>query len=268
MDVEKYLRRIQYRGPSIPTAESLRELHRQHLYTVPFENLDIALGNPIILDVDLLFEKIVTRRRGGFCYELNGLFCGLLRALGFRVDMLSARVRRADGSYSPEFDHMLLKVELDEPWLADVGFGESFIDPIPLRSGATAHQNGHRYSVLSAEGQWQLVRHGDDRDEPLYIFTDQPRDLRDFESMCNYHQTSPDSHFTKGRVCTVATPDGRITLSGMRLIVTRDGRREESLLGSHAELGNYLRDRFGIVLASDSDLAKLAHQKDEAGLLG
>jgi N-hydroxyarylamine O-acetyltransferase len=258
MDVDKYLRRIQYRGSFQPTAATLRHLHRQHLCTVPFENLDIALGNPIKLDLDLLFEKVVARRRGGFCYELNGLFFELLRAMGYHVQMLSARVRRADGSYNPEFDHMLLRVELEEPWLADVGFGESFVDPLPLHSGAATHENNHRYSVLYAEGRWQLLRQEDNADSPLYVFSEEPRNLRDFEGMCEYHQSSPDSHFTKGSVCSLATPDGRVTLSGMRLIVTYKGRRDETMLSGETELRRCLRDRFGIEFGSNTNLTKLS----------
>lgn len=257
MDIESYLRRIQYHGSSQPTAATLRDLHRQHLCTVPFENLDIALGTPIILAPDRLFEKVVTRRRGGFCYELNGLFCELLRAMGFHVQMLSARVRNGDGSYGPDFDHMLLSVELGELWLADVGFGESFVDPLPLRYGAMTQENDHRYSVLHAERRWQLFRHTDNTDEPLYIFTDEPRGLRDYEGMCQYHQTSPDSHFTRDRVCTLATPDGRVTLSGMRLIVTRHGLRQESVLNDRKELRECLRKRFGIEFPGTVDWSRL-----------
>ena len=85
-------------------------MHRAHLLAVPFENLDIHLGRPISLDQDALFGKIVTRRRGGFCYELNGLFALLLRELGFEVTLLSAGVARADGGFGPEFDHLTLLV--------------------------------------------------------------------------------------------------------------------------------------------------------------
>src|ERR1700761_5800644 len=104
MDVEGYLRRIEYDGPRDPSPMTLRDLHRQHLFTVPFENLDIPLGTPIRLDPDRLYQKIVVRRRGGFCYEPNGLFGELLTALGFRVHMLSARVRHEAGGFGPEFD--------------------------------------------------------------------------------------------------------------------------------------------------------------------
>src|SRR6187397_3354830 len=108
MDFQSYLQRINYRGEQTPTAATLRELHRAHLLTVPFENLDIHLGRPIVLEQGALFDKIVRRRRGGFCYELNGLFAALLYKLGFDVTMLSAGVARADGSYGPEFDHLTL----------------------------------------------------------------------------------------------------------------------------------------------------------------
>src|SRR5271170_4725651 len=114
MNIDAYLRRIEYDGPRVASVETLRALHRQHLFLVPFENLDIPLGTPIRLDIGLIYDKIVARRRGGFCYELNGLFGELLTAMGFSVQTLSARVRREDGGFGREFDHMLLKVELDE----------------------------------------------------------------------------------------------------------------------------------------------------------
>ncbi len=230
MDVEAYLRRLEYDGPRQATAATLRSLHRQHLFTVPFENLDIPLATPICLDVPRLYGKVVERRRGGFCYELNGLFCELLTALGFSVRMLSARVRRDDGGFGPEFDHMLLKVELDDPWLVDVGFGDSFIDPIIFREGGADQVDGHRYLVSPSGDEWQLLREDDRGHVPLYRFRDVPRALGDYQEMCTFHQTSPESGFTKRWICSKATPSGRITLANMRLIVTRDGEREENVL--------------------------------------
>src|SRR5262249_8131930 len=132
VDVQKYLDRINYSGSLVPSIGTLRGLHRAHMLTVPFENLDIHLGRPILLDEEVFFDKIVSRRRGGFCYELNGLFAGLLRQIGFDVAMLSAGVAGADGRLSPDFDHMALLVALEDNWLADVGFGDSFIEPIRL----------------------------------------------------------------------------------------------------------------------------------------
>ena len=116
MDVPAYLNRINYHGGLMPNAETLCGLHTAHLLAVPFENLDIHLGRPIVLEEDALFDKIVTRRRGGFCYELNGLFAGLLRELGFDVTRLAAGVINSTGDFSPIFDHLTLMVTLDERW--------------------------------------------------------------------------------------------------------------------------------------------------------
>src|SRR5271169_4298248 len=148
LNVPAYLDRIAYAGPLAPRLEVLRNLHRAHLLSVPFENLDIAAGRKIVCDENAFIDKIVERRRGGFCYELNGAFAALLRAIGFQVTLLSARVSREDGSDSPEFDHLALKVDLDEPWLTDVGFGDSFLDPLGLRSGAQHSHDGRKYRVV------------------------------------------------------------------------------------------------------------------------
>ena len=255
MDVEAYLRRIAYHGPRNPSADTLRELHRRHLYTVPFENLDIALGIPIRLELDALFDKLVRRRRGGFCYELNGLFYELLKTLGFRVEMLSARVRSADGGFSREFDHMLLRVALEDPRIADVGFGDSSLDPVPMPP--TALGDGE-FKILPKNECWDLVkRQNDGAYLPEYRFTETPRQLSDFEEMCHFHQTSPESHFTRKSVCTKALPNGRVTISGMRLIETRDGGRRESALNSKEELRSCLATQFGINLADDVDWSRL-----------
>ena len=257
MDVEAYLRRIEYDGPRQPSPETLRNLHRQHLFTVPFENLDVPLGTPIELDIERFFDKIVRRRRGGFCYELNGLFGALLAELGFRVQMLSARVRREDGGFGREFDHMLLKVEFEVPWLADVGFGDSFVDPIPFRAGGADEVNGHRYVVQPIDNEWRLLREDEKGTMPLYAFRDVARELGDYGEMCRYQQTSPESHFTKSWVCSRATPDGRITLANMRLIVTRGSGREERRLRDEAEVRECLRELFRVELGDSVSLARL-----------
>jgi N-hydroxyarylamine O-acetyltransferase len=115
MDVPAYLQRIDYQGSLKPDVDLLRSLHRAHLFTVPFENLDIHLGREIVCDESRILHKIVNEKRGGFCYELNGAFAALLRALGFRVTLLSCRVARQDGSYGPEFDHLTLRAISKNP---------------------------------------------------------------------------------------------------------------------------------------------------------
>ena len=247
MNVAAYLGRIGYKGKVSTTIETLRGLHRAHLLSVPFENLDISLGRQILCNEDAFLRKIVERHRGGFCYEMNGAFAALLRTIGFEVTLLSARVPNKDGSYGPEFDHLALRVDLDTPWLADVGFGDSFLDPLRLETGVEQTQAGRIFRILGSDGSLHIERAEVAGSwEKQYSFTLQPRRIEDFAAM--YHQTSPDSHFTRKRLCTIATPEGRITLSDMKLIVTRDGIKEERKLESEEEVQAVLMQTFEVTL--------------------
>jgi N-hydroxyarylamine O-acetyltransferase len=251
VDVKAYLERINYRGPLAPTAEALRGLHLAHLRAVPFENLSIHAGEPIVLEDEALFDKIVGRRRGGFCYEANGLFAALLRALGFDVTMLAAGVAKEGGGFGPDFDHMALLVKLERPWLADVGFGDSFLEPLLLDEPGEQAQGGRAYRILADGPRLTLERReGAGGWEPQYRFTLEPHAYADYAEMCHYHQTSPQSHFTKARVCSLATADGRVTLSGLRLInTTLDGARHERALAGEEEYAAALSEHFGIRMA-------------------
>ena len=263
MKLETYLRRISYSGPLEPTLETLRAIHYAHLLAVPFENLDIHRGVPIVLDEDRFFDKIVVHRRGGFCYELNGLFAALLRELGFTVTLLSARVPIEENRAGPEFDHLTLRVDLDTPWLADVGFGESFIEPLPLLPNAEQFQRNVFYCLDNVDDRWRVLRYAPEdgnqhgvpvKSDPscewrmLYDFTLIPRALSDFDAMCRHHQTSPESHFTRQRVCSILTPTGRITLSGTRLVITENGTRRELPISSAEDYERALQTHFGIRL--------------------
>jgi len=254
MNIDAYLKRINYSGSLDPTPETLRALQVAHLKSVPFENLSIHASEPIVLEDDALFAKIVERRRGGFCYEANGLFAALLRALGFEVAMLAAGVAKKEGGFGPRFDHMTLMVTLAERWLADVGFGDSFLEPLLLDSRDEQVQGTHSFRIVDDGDHLILLRRNDGADwEPQYRFTLQPYTFADYEEMCRYHQTSPDSHFTKGRICSLATDDGRITLSDLRLITSgpRQLRHERTL--NQEEYDRILLDQFGIVMKKQVD---------------
>jgi len=249
VDTPAYLARIQYAGPTQAHAETLRALHRAHLGAVPFENLDISLGRKITVDEAAILNKVVVLRRGGFCYELNGAFAALLRALGFQVTLLSARVARANGGEGPEFDHLTLRVDLEEPWLADVGFGESFLEPLRLDAGRDQLDPTGTYRLHAQAERLRMEKSLPDGNwKPQYSFSLQPRRLEEYAGMCRYHQTSPESSFTQNRICSRATPDGRITLSEMKLITTSKGEREEQNLSSEEERNSILCRRFGILL--------------------
>ena len=245
MDVQLYLRRIGFQGPLKPSMETLRELHRAHLLAVPFENLDIGWKREIRLDQQAFVEKIVEQRRGGFCYELNGAFAALLEAIGFRVTLLSARVPCADGSVGPEFDHLTLRVDLGQPWLVDVGFGDSFIYPLQLQIGPEQEQFGRCFRIVEQDHDLRLERK-ESGWKTEYVFSLKPRRLEEFADMCRYHQTSANSPFTRKLVCSRLTSDGRLTVSDMKLICTRNGVREERMLASEEEWYAVLEDKFGI----------------------
>ena len=249
VDVAAYFDRIGYTGDLSPSVETLRAIHRAHLFTVPFENLDIGLRRQIPCDESAAIRKIVELRRGGFCYEMNGAFAALLREMGFNVTLLSARVAREDGSEGPEFDHLTLRVDLEEPWLADVGFGDSFLDPLRLTMGIEQGQNGKVFRLIEGSERIQLqMREPCGGWKNQYSFSLTPRLLTDFAAMCHYHQTSPESHFTRKKICTMATTDGRVTIADYKVILTRNGQREERMLVSEDEWREALRSYFGIVL--------------------
>lgn len=247
MDEHAYLERIGYRGSCEPTAETLRQLHRAHLLAVPFENLDIHLGQPIVLSLPAFYEKIVERRRGGFCYELNGLFGWLLERLGFAVTLLSARVFTA-AQPGPEFDHLVLLVETGERLLADVGFGDSFLEPLRLDTEEASVQRGSSFRLTGSGQERVLQRQQGSGWESRYVFSLTPHRLGEFSAMCQHHQTSSGSIFTRMAICSLATPDGRITLSNDRLLTTSVGGREERVVTGEEAYRALLKERFGMDL--------------------
>jgi N-hydroxyarylamine O-acetyltransferase len=243
-----YLDRLGASWPAVADAAALRELHLAHQVAVPFENLSIHLGEPIVLDEAALVQKIVARRRGGFCYELNGAFAGLLRALGFEVTLLAARAYGGSG-LGPPFDHLALRVRAGDgtgPWLADVGFGAH--SHLPLLFDARDEQDdpGGRFRLADApEGDVEVWKDG----RAEYRLERRQRSLADFAATCWWHQTSPESHFTRSTICSRLTGDGRISVSGRLLIrTTAAGARSEEPLATDGEVLAAYRDHFGIRL--------------------
>ncbi|MFD6071401.1 arylamine N-acetyltransferase family protein [Amycolatopsis lurida] len=245
MDVAAYLDRLGLDRPATADVAALRTLQDRHLAMVPFENLSIHLGEPIVMDTEALFDKIVLRRRGGFCYELNGLFAALLQELGFDAGLRSAKVFRPDGTLGPPFDHAVVHVELEEPWLADVGFGK--FSRFPLRLAATEAQAdpAGEFLVLDApHGDIDVLLDG----APQYRIERRPRALDEFVPTAFWQSTAPESHFTRGPTCSLPAKHGRVTLAGDKLIVTTHGVREETRLSGDLEILDAYRKEFGIEL--------------------
>ena len=244
---------MEYSEPVKPDAETLRGLHLAHMLNIPFENLDIGLKRPIQLSEEALWRKIVVNKRGGFCYELNGLFARLLQEIGFDVTYLNARVFNQEGKPGIEFDHLALLVtipSLPTRWLADVGFGDSSNQPLSLEERGEQVQGLRAYRLeQTPEGYILWQKNYDDSWERQYFFDLTPRKFpEDYEAGCTYHQTSPKSSFTRGSIVSRATPDGRISLEDGWFIITIRGRRSKFSIDSRDEYRPLLERYFGVSL--------------------
>lgn len=247
--VAAYLDRLGVPRPAAPTADALRALHLAHLERIPFENLNVALEVPVELGLDTLAEKIVDHGRGGFCYELNGLFAHLLTALGYRVTLLAAQVWTGQ-HWGPPLDHVALRVATEDgrEWLADVGFGEHSRFPLRLEEcGEQPDPNGRFRLVTTDLGDLDVMRD----DVPQYRMETHPRALADFTAMSWYQTHSPASHFTRSTICSRQTPQGRLSISGRKLIVTEDGVRTETPLPDVAALADAYERYFAFRLTAD-----------------
>ncbi|WP_433270425.1 arylamine N-acetyltransferase family protein [Actinosynnema sp. CS-041913] len=233
--VDAYLDRI---GASRDS--TLVELTERHLRTVPFENLSIHLGETISLTEDLLVDKIVRRRRGGFCHELNGAFAALLTALGHDVRILAARVF-ANGEFGPPYGHMALRVG---DLLVDVGFGRFALRPLDLTGREAQHDPAGEFRVADApDGDLDVLHDG----VVQYRLELRPRALEEFRATCWYQQTWPESSFRRAATCSLATPTGRVTVAGDKLIVTENGVKREEQLDDAGIIEAHAR-YFGVVL--------------------
>lgn len=252
MNVDAYLERIGLKRHEVSAdLDSLKLLQRSHLLTVPFENLDIHWKRPIVLDLDRFYHKIVENRRGGFCYELNGLFDELLCELGFETGLISARVFSGT-SHGPEYDHMAILVtfgegDSEEIYLVDVGFGAFSAEPLLFVLGVEQRDSAGTFLLTHrVDGFFEIMKQAGDDWQSEYIFSGNERTLAEFAEMCDFQQYSPESHFTKGKLSSIMTCDGTKTLTDSKLIVTSKGEKTEELIFDSAGFYKALNDEFGI----------------------
>jgi N-hydroxyarylamine O-acetyltransferase len=248
MNADAYLTRIGLARERLGAdVVSLRTLQRSHLLAVPFENLDIHWQRPITIDTARFYGKIVGDQRGGFCYELNGAFNELLRALGFTTRVVSARVFNGT-DHGPEYDHAAIIVSINgDEYLADVGFGDFTAEPLRFVLDEEQTDAAGAFVIRQFDKEYlEVAKRDGDGWKSEYIFKDVARDLSEFAGMCDYQQYSPDSHFAKGRICSLMTTNGRKTLTDKRFVVTADGERTELPVGSEEEFERILAREFGI----------------------
>jgi N-hydroxyarylamine O-acetyltransferase len=255
MNTNAYLSRIGLEARDLEVnEETLRILQRRHLLSVPFENLDIHWKRPIVLDTEKFFAKIVGAKRGGFCYELNGAFNELLVSLGFKTRLISARVFNGT-DHGPEFDHAAIIVTIgDDEYLADVGFGDFTAEPLRYGLGVAQQDETGTFVIRRFDDEYlEAAKQENGGWKSLYIFKDTAHQLSEFSEMCDFQQYSPESHFTKGKVCSILIERGRKTLTDKKFIVTAGGEKVETLIGSEVEFDRMLTMAFDISPSEVSD---------------
>ena len=250
LDVDAYLRRLEYTGSLDPTAETLQALHRAHLASIPFENLNILLGRGISLELEDIQAKLVDSRRGGYCFEQNLLFAAALERLGFNVTRLAARVQPEKPGPRT---HMCLVVEAGgERWLADTGFGTTLLEALPLRDGAISQQGKWTYRLdVDGDGVWFLRSQTPEGWADEYAFTLEPQRQVDYVVFNHYTSTYPSSPFVNQLVALRKTPEAQYALRGRSFTISAPGERFDTRTVGDDELASILEETFGIVLSAE-----------------
>jgi N-hydroxyarylamine O-acetyltransferase len=240
----RYYARVGHSGSREPTIDTLAAIHRAHLLAIPYENFDIHLGRPLSLDPSAMFAKLVDTGRGGWCYEMNGLLGSVLASIGFDVRYVSGAVDRATRGDDALDNHLVLIVTLDRPWIVDVGFGDGFLEPLPLEPG-TYRQGFLEYRVRH-DGEWWRVDNHAYGGADGFEFTLEPRTLETFAARCHLLQTSPASPFVQTTVCERFVPDGLVMLRGAVLRHVTASGVATHIVQDADEYARVLSDRFAL----------------------
>ena len=247
LDVAPYLQRIDYAGPLSPTLETLRRLQFAHVQHIPFENLDILLGRPILLDHESIWNKLVVRGRGGYCFEQNRLFATVLENLGFQVKCLAGRVQMGSQQVRPR-THMLLMIHVcGEDWLADVGFGgESLLYPLRFNIDEVQPQFGWQYRIAAECDYYTVQSMRPEGWFDLYRFTLEPRHPIDYEVANHYTSTHSQSRFMQNLIAARPSPEARVSLWNRTLLIQTPSGTTETPVNGDEELLQLLAERFGL----------------------
>jgi N-hydroxyarylamine O-acetyltransferase len=257
LDLPAYLERIGHDGDTAPTAATLAALHRGHVGAIPFENLDIILGRGIAVDLESVQRKLVGAGRGGYCFEHGLLFAAALERLGFAVDRFLGRVE-GDGEPIRGRTHMTLRVHTaGEAWLADVGFGSGLLEPLQFDGCGPRHQGAWTFALApTGPGAWALRERQGDEWVARYRFADERQYPADVVVSNHFTSTFPRSPFVQRPVAMRRDEERISQLIGDTLTVTRPDRSTDEREVPDGDLGDTLRDVFGVSL-SPAELHRL-----------
>jgi len=254
MNVGNYLARVGLTERPGADLAGLRALHRAHLRAVAFENLDQQLGRAVSLEIPAIYDKIVVRRRGGWCYEMNGIFGWALGELGFAATRLAGGVMREVRGDAAVGNHLVLKVALgDGDWFADVGFGDGPHEPFRIAEGAFA-ANGFAFALSRPGGAWWRMHNRRAVDAGSYDVTLAPADESLLAARCQWLQSAPESPFMQNLVCQRQRARALVILRGRVLQHVTPGGIEQRLLDSADELTAVLRGEFELDVPEASGL--------------
>jgi N-hydroxyarylamine O-acetyltransferase len=255
VDLAPYLARVGYHGPLDASVDTLRALHLAHVSHIPFENVDVLLGRGVDLDPAALERKLVAESRGGYCFEHNLLFSGVLETLGFELTRLSARVRfGAAGGVRPRTHMLLLVTVAGSQWIADVGFGsDGLVLPVPFSPQSESPQGLRTYRVVQEGGWWVMQAKRDAEWVDLYVFSLDAHERIDYEVLNHYTATHPRSIFRSLLLAQLSSLERRLMLRNRQLTIeTAAGTTTRTL--SEQDVVAALRDTFGLQLPPGTTL--------------
>jgi N-hydroxyarylamine O-acetyltransferase len=263
LDIQAYLDRIGFDGVPRADLATLIALHRGHALAVSYENLDVQLGRPLTIDPAAAFEKIVHGRRGGWCYEMNGVLGAVLDDIGFRVTRLAGAVHRATRGDEMVGNHLVLRVDLPEgPWIADVGFGDGPREPWPLSEGPIVC-DGYAYRLQRLDAGWWRLNNQPGGGAPSFDFALEPADPARLAAMCEVLQTSPASVFVMTAVAQRHMGEEIRYLRGRAFRRLRPGASEDHLIDSAEDFVALLKREFELDLPETAAIWERICQRHE-----
>lgn len=262
MELQAYLNRIGFEGAPHADLGTLTRLHRGHLNAIPYENLDVVLGRQLDFDTNRIFEKLVTRRRGGWCYEMNGLLAWALETIGFRITRMAGAVHRMHLGDNVIGNHLVLLVHLDRDYIADVGFGDGLYEPTLLRESPISQYEFNSRLAIEPDGYWRYYNH-QNGSAPTFDFRAEPADPAVLVRMCDYLQTSERSPFTQNVVLQRRWDDRVEAIRNSLRITATPEKLTRRLMSGPDEMLSEMRTVFGVEVPEARTLWPLAEARGQ-----